>query len=92
MRPNAKRNILTATGLMAAMFCAAPAHAQLNGENILGDMGVKSGTQAEPGLYASYVYYRYFTDSIRDPQGNPANLDPTGAASQTINASVPVVN
>jgi hypothetical protein len=70
---------------------AAPARAQLNGENLLGDMGVKSGTQPEPGLYASYVYYRYFTDSIRDSHGNPAGLDPTGTASQTIHASVPLV-
>jgi hypothetical protein len=32
------------TILLATVF-AAPAHAQLNGENLLGDMGVKSGTQ-----------------------------------------------
>jgi hypothetical protein len=96
MRPNtmsthARRNILVSIGVTLTLLCAAPASAQLNGENLLGDMGVKSGTQPEPGLYASYVYYRYFTDSIRDPDGNPAALDPTGTASQTIHASVPLL-
>jgi hypothetical protein len=35
--------------LAMAMF-ASPAHAQLNGENLLGDMGVKSGSQPAPGF------------------------------------------
>lgn len=95
MRPNvmstfARTTMVAALGVTALLW-AAPAHAQLNGENLLGDMGVKSGTQPAPGLYASYIYYRYSTDSIRDPQGNPASLDPTGDASQTIQANVPLV-
>jgi len=95
MRPNtisafASKAFVAALGV-AALLCAAPARAQLNGENLLGDMGVKSGTQPAPGLYVSYIYYRYSTDSIRDPQGNPAALDPTGTASQTIQANVPLV-
>jgi len=76
--------------MMSVLFCAAPAHAQLNGENLLGDMGVKSGTQPEPGIYVSSIYYRYFTDSIKDPDGNSLNLDPSGTASQTIQAGVPL--
>jgi hypothetical protein len=97
MRPTAVwgfvcRNLVVAIGMVAAVAWAAPARAQLNGENILGDLGVKSGTQAEPGVYVSYVYYRYFTDSIRDANGKQVTLDPTGAASQTIQANVPVVN
>src|SRR5690349_192962 len=50
---------------MAAMLYAAPARAQLNGENLLGDMGVQSGTQPAPGLYASFIYYRYGASSLK---------------------------
>jgi hypothetical protein len=79
------------TLLAVAFSIAAPAYAQLNGENLLGDMGVKSGTQPEPGLYISNVYYRYFTDAIKGPDGRTIVFDPTRAGSQTINAAVPIV-
>ena len=85
------RNLLAGLTLLAAILCAAPARAQLNGENLLGDMGVKSGTQPEQGVYISTIYYRYFTDSIKDPNGNKVNIDPSGQASQTINAGMPAV-
>lgn len=77
--------------LATLMVGALPARAQLNGENLLGDMGVKSGTQPAPGLYISNIYYRYEADSIRDGQGQAMNLDPSGDASQTINAAMPLV-
>jgi hypothetical protein len=83
--------LMAALTLTAATLCAAPAQAQLNGENLLGDMGVKSGTQPEPGVYVSTIYYRYEADSIRDARGNAMKLDPTGNGSQTINAAVPLV-
>jgi hypothetical protein len=76
--------------LLAAALGTAPAAAQLNGENLLGDMGVRSGTQPEPGLYVSGIYYRYRTDTIKDAHGNPVNADPSGRAEQTINAGVPL--
>ncbi|MGD9903397.1 MAG: transporter [Vicinamibacterales bacterium] len=78
-------------GAVLATALATPAAAQLNGENLLGDMGVKSGTQPEPGFYISNIYYRYFTDTIKDPMGNPVLIDPTGQARQTIQAGVPLV-
>ena len=89
----------TCTRLAAAMLLmtiifaatATTAHAQLNGENLLGDMGVKSGTQPEPGLYLSTIYYRYGADSLKDAAGRSVNADPTGEASQTINAGVPLL-
>jgi hypothetical protein len=87
----ARGSLLAALGLAAALFYAVPAQAQLNGENLLGDMGVKSGTQPDPDLYASFIYYRYGADSVRDRNGNPLALDPTGNASQSINAFVPLV-
>jgi hypothetical protein len=76
--------------ILAALFCVAPAWAQLNGENLTGDMGVKSGTQPEPGFYVSSIYYRYRTDSLKDAQGKPLGLDPTRTANQTIQAAMPL--
>ncbi|MGE0863162.1 MAG: transporter [Vicinamibacterales bacterium] len=82
--------MIAAVALAAVMAGATPARAQLNGENLLGDMGVKSGTQPEPGLYVSGIFYRYRADSIKDPKGNPIVFDPAGSGSQSINATVPL--
>ena len=59
-------------GIMLALatLVAAPASAQLNGENLLGDTGVKNGSQAAPGTYVAFLYYRYSTDTIRDKNGD----------------------
>jgi hypothetical protein len=78
-------------GAVLALLAAAPARAQLNGENLLGDMGVKSGTQPAPGVYVSGIYYRYFTDTIKNRRGETVTMDPSGEASQTIQAAVPLV-
>jgi hypothetical protein len=85
-----RRLIAAATALAAVLFAAPRAEAQLNGENVLGDMGVKSGSQPAPGFYISTIYYRYVTDTIVDRDGNKLALDPSGAASQTINAGMPL--
>jgi hypothetical protein len=83
--------IFRSAALMLALAVALPAQAQLNGENLLGDFGVKSGTQPEPGFYLSSVYYRYFTDTIAGPDGQRLVLDPSGqGGSQTIHAAVPL--
>jgi len=92
MKPNVTtRRLLPIAGTLAAILCATPVHAQLNGENLLGDMGVKSGTQPEPGFYVSSIYYRYFADAIKDPDGKPMSLDPSGKANQTIHAGMPAL-
>ena len=88
---NLVRALVVALTCVVALCVAAPANAQLNGENLLGDMGVKSGTQPEPGLYISNIYYRYRAESIRDEEGRPLTLDPSGDASQTIQAAVPLL-
>ena len=91
MNVGAIRRLARTAALGAALLTVpVPALAQLNGENLLGDMGIKSGTQPEPGFYASFLYYRYNTDTIKDPSGNRIRLDPTGNGSQTINAGVPI--
>jgi hypothetical protein len=62
----------------------------LNGENLLGDMGVQSGTQPAPGLYISTLFYRYGTDTVKDGEGRRVTFDPTGDGQQAINAIVPI--
>lgn len=88
---DSRNNVLRSIVLVMATLVATPAYAQLNGENLLGDMGVNSGTQPHPGLYVANIYYRYFTDSIIGPDGEPVIFDPTRAGSQTIHAAVPLV-
>src|ERR1700752_296722 len=80
-----------AVAIVLPFLCATAAHAQLNGENLRGDMGVKSGTQPESGLYVSTIYYRYRADSLKDAAGRSVNADPTGDASQTLNAGGPLL-
>src|SRR5262245_19101130 len=86
MNPKTTKRIMQSVAFAAAIFLASPAHAQFNGENLLGDMGVKSGTQPEPGTYVSTIYYRYFADSIK-AEDSTKSLE----ANQTINAGVPLV-
>jgi hypothetical protein len=85
------RKVLAGFVLTTALAWATPARAQLNGENLLGDMGVKSGSQPHPGVYVSAIYYRYRADSLRDAEGRAVNADPTGDAGHAINAGVPLV-
>jgi hypothetical protein len=52
--------------------------AQLNGQNIKGDTGLKSGSQAPPGTYVAIPLYFYSADQIKDRDGNElrkGNLD-----------------
>jgi hypothetical protein len=83
-------NRTTTMALLALLFTAAPGWAQLSGENLTGDMGVKSGTQPEPGLYVSAIYYRYKTDTLTGLNGKSLGLDKTGDANQTIAAGMPL--
>jgi choline-sulfatase len=84
------KKILATAVLLLATLIASPSYAQMNGENLLGDMGVKSGTQPAPGLYTGSIFYRYFTDKVKGPNGETVVLDPAQSGSQTINASVPM--
>src|SRR5262245_33822645 len=72
-----------------ALATALPAHAQLNGENMLGDAGVQSGTQPEPGAYLSAQYSLYYSDTIRDAAGKPIAAGPGRSASLTVQGFAP---
>ena len=85
------KRIFRSMPFAVALAMATPAYAQLNGENLLGDLGIKSGTQAEPGLYISSLYYRYDADSINGPDGRAIPFDPTGTGNQTIQAGMHVL-
>jgi hypothetical protein len=58
----------------------ATALAQLNGQNIKGDAGLKSGSQAPPGTYVAVPLYFYTADQIKDREGNQLRTGSLDAA------------
>jgi hypothetical protein len=54
--------------------------AQLNGQNIKGDAGLKSGSQAPPGTYVAAPLYFYSADQIKDREGNQLRTGSLDAA------------
>ena len=77
--------------LAIATIGATPALAQLNGENLLGDTGVKNASQPAPGFYIGYLYYRFRTDTIKGPDGEPIVFDPSQRGSQSIDVGAPLI-
>ena len=48
----------------------APAEAQLNTQHFKGTVGLKSGSQAPPGVYfIAPLFYSYKTDDVKDRDG-----------------------
>jgi hypothetical protein len=56
-------------------FLPQAALAQLNGFNIKGDLGLKSGSQAPPGFYVGAPLYWYGTDTIKNRDGKALTVD-----------------
>lgn len=50
--------------LVALSLLPAAALAQLSGDNLGGDLGLKAGSQAPPGFYTGYALYEYDVDKI----------------------------
>jgi len=50
--------------------------AQLGGENLRGDYGMKSGSQGPPGFYLGNIFYFYRTGTIKDLNGNDLSRSP----------------
>jgi len=60
------------------LMSPAASFAQLNGQNIKGDAGLKSGSQAPPGAYVAIPLWFYSADAVKDRDGNEVltgNLD-----------------
>ena len=81
--------VVAACGL--AWLAAVPAQAQLNGSHILGDFGVQSGSQPQPGFYTALFYYRYNTDTIKDSEGNIIRPAPNTPGSIGMTAVAPIL-
>ena len=75
--------------LAVALLGAAHAEAQMNGENLLGDYGVQSGTQSDPGCSLVAQYNAYHTDTIRDAAGRRIAIDPGRPARTTLQGFAP---
>ena len=87
------RRLITLGAMATAMLLllALPAQAQLNGSHSLGDFGVQSGTQPQPGFYTALFYLRYDTDTIKDADGNTLGLSPDSPSSVAITAAAPLL-
>ena len=57
-------------GVVVSLAAAASARGQLNGQNVKGDVGLKAGTQAPPGLYVAVPLWFYTADQVKDRSGN----------------------
>jgi hypothetical protein len=56
--------------------------AQYKGDHIPGFLGLNSGTQAPPGLYAGNLVWIYPTDTVKDNDGN--NISLPGSLTSTV--------
>jgi hypothetical protein len=56
--------------VVAVLLVPPPSAAQLNGGNIKGDAGLKSGSQPPPGTYVVAPMYFYSADAVKDRDGD----------------------
>jgi hypothetical protein len=57
--------------VLGCVSLVAPAEAQLNTQHIKGNVGLKSGSQAPPGVYfIAPLFYVYKSDEVRDLDGH----------------------
>src|SRR5215510_11708418 len=83
MRRDRSRSMTSRSLILAvAIVLVNPAKgfAQLNGQNIKGDAGLKSGSQAPPGTYVAVPLYFYTADQIKDRDGNQVRKGSLDAA------------
>ena len=57
--------------LLSSIFLIPRASAQLGGEQVRGDQGLKSGTQAPPGFYIAETLYFYRPTEVTGQNGAP---------------------
>ncbi|MFZ0795913.1 MAG: transporter, partial [Candidatus Korobacteraceae bacterium] len=58
---------------LGLIFLVVPASAQYKGDHIPGFLGLDSGTQAPPGIYAGDLLWVYPTSTVKDNNGNQIN-------------------
>jgi hypothetical protein len=77
-----RRRVTRSLILAAAIVIVSPqkGFAQLNGQNIKGDAGLKSGSQAPPGAYVAVPLYFYTADQIKDRDGSELRTGSLDAA------------
>ena len=63
-------SITIAAALAAVLLLPSTTAAQLNGSNLKGDAGLKSGSQAPPGAYVAIPLWMYSADALKDRDGN----------------------
>jgi hypothetical protein len=83
------RILLLAIGVISCW--PGQAQAQFNGHNGLGDYGLLSGSQPEPGFYALGVYFRYGTDLVRNQDGESVGFDTTDPGELTAASLTPML-
>jgi hypothetical protein len=57
----------------AILLAGVTASAQYKGDDIAGSLGLQSGTQAPPGIYAGNLLWVYPTSTVKDNNGNTIN-------------------
>lgn len=87
----ARTFVAALTLLASVLFVPAMASAQLNGANILGDMGVDAATQPPPGFWLGGMYYHYRTDTIRKADGSKLVFDSNQPARIFVPAFAPML-
>ena len=85
-----RRLMVLAQACGLTLLFAGPAQAQLNGSHTLGDFGVQSGSQPQPGFYAALFYLRYDADTIKGRDGNIIRPSPSAPGSIAVAAAAPL--
>jgi hypothetical protein len=86
----ASLRVVTAVAL-GCIWSVSPVEAQLNTQHIKGTVGLKSGSQAPPGLYfIAPLYYVYKADEVKNRDGNRVQVS-ADLTSQVYGGGVSVV-
>ena len=91
MNVRLRRRLSLIVTFSSFLLAAAPADAQLNGSHSLGDFGVQSGSQPQPGFYAALFYFRYDTDTIKGRDGNIIRPAPDSPGNIGLAAAAPIL-
>lgn len=71
--------------LLGCISMIAPAEAQLNTQHIKGTVGLKSGSQAPPGVYfIAPLFYVYKADEVKRSSLRSADAERTDCASTSV--------